>query len=344
MVMGEIMEGPIEQQQRPYYDVFISYRYRDSALAKRLEETILEYGHVPFREENFRELLDRRDVTKKTVEIIRTNLSKATCLIFAYSRKSAAAAQQHNDVVGVWMPWELGFFDGSVSGRIGVYLLDGPPDDFYSDDFDAQEYFRGSEYLQIYEFLTADNLQAFLARNAVRERRIDNVASAFVWMRNLVEESIVNPLNVGLGIAEWYVDHLARYHKSVGNVLGGAFYDSLKVQMDDLRVDWSPLFRWKLGSAILGHPAPLGAGGVNFSGLTSNYTKMFGEWMAEYMRTVNVEEVTASSAPLDRNKLNTTNSRVAMEAFEKNVEQAIEMYSKQNLIDLMPPASEVPRT
>jgi hypothetical protein len=49
-----------------------------------------------------------------------------------------------NDSVGAWLPWELGFFDGSISDRIGIYLLDGRPA-----DFNPEKYFKGSEYLQV---------------------------------------------------------------------------------------------------------------------------------------------------------------------------------------------------
>lgn len=283
-------------QHRPYYDVFISYRHRDSEKANELEKRIINLGHFPFLEKNFGEFDDRRDVTKRKVEILRTHLSKATCLIFAYSRKSADTAEEHNDPIGVWMPWELGFFDGSVSGRIGVYLLDGPPNDFGSPNFNAQEYFRGSEYLQVYEILSDGNLGDFLARNAVRERRIDNVASAFIWMRNLLEESLVNPLNVGLGIAEWYADHLGRHCNSFGYPAAGALFDTLKVQLDDLRVGWSPLFRWKLGSAVLGHPLPAGKNGdhlfVMFPGLTQ-----LSDRHNEYLKDVDIDSCSYGPPP-----------------------------------------------
>src|SRR5262249_38717562 len=117
--------------------------------------------------------------------------------------------------------------------------------------FDAKTFFAGSEYLQIYEPLDDSNLEAFLSRNAVRERRVDNVASAFVWLQHLAEECFANPTNVGLGIVEWYVDHAGSFWQDQGNELLGNYLASLKVQIDDMRVAWAPRLRWPLADVIL---------------------------------------------------------------------------------------------
>jgi len=144
------------------------------------------------------------------------------------------------------MPWELGFFDGSImSYRIGVYLLDhlnGEPE-----DFKPQEYCEGCEYLQLYTWLTDLNLKEFLDRNAVRERRIDNVASTFVWFEHLCEEYWANPTNLALGVAEWCVGNAAHYWRERGFELWADDCGRLKSSLDDYRVTGvrrlrSPLF------------------------------------------------------------------------------------------------------
>lgn len=222
------------QASTDFFDVFISYRHRDAGRIDELEQKIRSHGYSAFRDLNFPAFQDTSDVTRQKIEDIRRILSRATCLIFAYSR----GAGKDDEPVGVWMPWELGFFDGAISARIGVYLLDGRPR-----QFDPRKYFKGSEYLQLYDTLTDDNLKAFLDRNAVPERRIDNVASAFVWLEHLYEEWLTNPANVGLGVAEWYADHAARYWQERGVEPLAEAFGRLKVQLDDLRVTSVPLLR-----------------------------------------------------------------------------------------------------
>jgi hypothetical protein len=133
----------------------------------------------------------------------------------------------------------LGFFDGAISSRIGVYLLDGP-----RGAEDPKVYYKGSEYLQLYDELTDDNLEAFLKRNAVRERRIDNVAGAFVWLEHLVQESVANPTNVSLGVMEWFTEHAARFWRVQGNSVLAELFTQLKMELDDARIALAPSFRF----------------------------------------------------------------------------------------------------
>lgn len=224
------------QRAPDFYDVFISYRHRDEAAVKELEAKIRGLGYRPFLDFNFPRLKDASEVTREKVEEIREAIAGATCLIFAYSLKSAEeealeeGTAQHppeESPVGLWMPWELGFFDGCLAPyRIGVYLLDGTPV-----EFEPKRYFRRSEYLQLYPAVSDDGrnpksgekpacaihkLDDFLANNAVPERRVDNVASAFIWFEHLAEEWLANPTNVMLGIAEWQTEHVARFWDHAG--------------------------------------------------------------------------------------------------------------------------------
>jgi hypothetical protein len=223
---------------RAFYDVFISYRHSDEARIDQLESKIREAGFEPFRDLNFSTLQDPADVTREKIGLIRDQLSRSTCLIFAYSRASLRSKSRSATAIGTWMPWELGFFDGAISSRIAVYLLDGPRGDVAPAD-----YFKGAEYLQLYDEITETDLVAYLTRNAVRERRIDNVASAFAWLGNLQRESIANPANVHLGVAEWFSDHAARYWEARGNQQLADALMRWKTVLDDLRVEVAPLLR-----------------------------------------------------------------------------------------------------
>lgn len=238
------------EPDRAFYDVFISYRHRDEARIAELENRIRNAGFEPFRDLNFPVLGDPSDVTREKIESIRQQLSRSTCLVFAYSHASAVRDRKPGASLGVWMPWELGFFDGAISSRIGVFLLDGP-----RGEIEPKTYFRGSEYLQLYDELTSDNLEAFLRRNAVRERRIDNVGSAFVWLEHLFRECVANPTNVNLGVAEWFADHASRFWRENGNPTLADAFAQMKVMLDDARVTAAPALRLpmfdELGNASL---------------------------------------------------------------------------------------------
>ncbi len=288
--MTEKMLKEASQDRTGFFDVFLSYRHHDANRIDDLQQKIESHRFKVFRDLDFPRFGDPSDVTRDKIEGLRQMLSRATCLIFAYSRPpaevtakkapalagqcagsespaaaaiakqdppsvgqcagsespAAEATAKQDSALGVWMPWELGFFDGSMmSYRIGVYLLDHPNGE--PDDFKPEEYFKGCEYLQLYKPLTDLNLKEFLDRTAVRERRIDNVSSAFVWFEHLYEECLTNPTNVALGVVEWYADHAAHYWRERGVESWADACGRLKSSLDDYRVTGvrrlrSPLF------------------------------------------------------------------------------------------------------
>jgi len=259
-----IPSGQASRKAPGFFDVFISYRHHDASRIDELADQVRLAGFQPFRDLAFPRFQDTGDVTRAKILAMREILSQATCLIFAYSRESAERqAGAEMSTVGSWMPWELGFFDGCISDRIGVYLLDGDPEEFV-----PQEYFRHAEFLQLYQPLVARKtthagdelpprqriieLEPFLNRFAVRERRVDNVRAGFVWAEHMVEECLANPANVVLGVAEWHVDHWARHWRSVGaEVMSDDLYQ-LKEWLDHARVTWAPNWRSPLVDAWIG--------------------------------------------------------------------------------------------
>ena len=214
-----------------FYDVFISYRHRDSAAVEQLAADIEALGYEVFCDRHFSGLNDPNEIKRETIKTIRQHIAKATCLIVAYSRESAKKDVAKGEPVGVWMPWELGYFDGAMTSRIAVYLLDGP-----RGKEDAKTFYKGCEYLQLYEEITLTDLPADLARMAVRERRIDNTGSAFMWIEHLARECVANPANVSLGVAEWFTDHAANWFKAMGNAPMAEACARTKIGLDDLRV------------------------------------------------------------------------------------------------------------
>jgi hypothetical protein len=237
-----------QNPDRPFYDVFISYRHRDAEAVERLAQDMEAMGYKVFCDSHFTGLNNPDEIKRETIEVIRQHIAKATCLIVAYSRESAqrAAAKRakakgaadESEPIGVWMPWELGYFDGAMSSRIGVYLLDGP-----RDGEDVKAYYKGCEYLQIYDEVVQNELPVYLARMGARERRIDNTRSAFLWLEHLGRECLANPANVCLGVMEWYTAHAANVCRAWGLAPVADAMEKHKTRLDDLRLQWTPAWR-----------------------------------------------------------------------------------------------------
>jgi hypothetical protein len=249
---AEFLDRPHDAGPVPgRFDVFISYRHRDQARARALARRIEALGFTAFADLDFPDLADTSAVDPAKIATIRRVLARATCLIVAYTAPDAAGAA---DGLGVWMPWELGYFDGSISRRIGVYLLDGAPE-----DFDPTTAFAGSEYLRLYQTLVEDcpaavptrpdglpsrmPLEAFLKRHAPRERRVDNTDAAFVWLERVWSEALANPANLALGIAQWQVAHAAAWWRDQGNEAAAKAGEAFAEALDQARVGWARQLR-----------------------------------------------------------------------------------------------------
>lgn len=113
------------------YDIFLSHSRLDADLIAGIK-TILEQGgrrvYVDWIEDP---QLDRSRVTVETAEVLRLRMQHSASLIFTTSDNSPRSK---------WMPWELGYFDGSTPGHIGILpLVENEGDDFI-----------GQEYLGLY--------------------------------------------------------------------------------------------------------------------------------------------------------------------------------------------------
>lgn len=235
---------PVDRHSRDerFYDVFISYSHAMAGRVEAVAAEIKRSGRTVFLDQHFSDLRDISRLDSSRIEHLRDILSVSTSLMYFHSREAAAGQPQ-----SVWTPWELGFFDGAVSDRIGIYLLDGAPE-----SFDPGTYFRGSEYLQLYTPVIGGEkagaakdprlwaLEDFLATHAARARRIDNVRSAFQWLKNFQVEMAGNPANVMLGVWEWYLHHAA---EAVGNGPAAETLRSTKNAVAQLRRTGVEAFR-----------------------------------------------------------------------------------------------------
>lgn len=109
------------------YDIFLSHSYDDGDLilgVRRLIEALGLSVYVDWIEDPS---LDRGKVTSRTAAILRVRMSACSSLIYAHSSSSAKS---------VWMPWELGFFDGFKPSHVWILPLVVNSDS----EFENQEY------------------------------------------------------------------------------------------------------------------------------------------------------------------------------------------------------------
>lgn len=113
------------------YDVFLSHSFSDRQVLDGVVRLIESQGvsvYIDWRDDP---LLDRRRVTAESAEHLRRRMDRCRSLIFATSQTSSKS---------VWMPWELGYFDGRRNGRVAVMPLVRREGDTWS----------GQEYLGLY--------------------------------------------------------------------------------------------------------------------------------------------------------------------------------------------------
>jgi hypothetical protein len=126
---------------RRNFDIFLSHSYADAEVVlgvKRLLEAEHLTVYVDWIEDG---QLDRTKVTVENAEQLRGRLQHSKSLIYVSSRAS---------VTSRWMPWELGYFDGSSPGHVAILpLVASEGDDFV-----------GQEYLSLYPYVESVPLAA----------------------------------------------------------------------------------------------------------------------------------------------------------------------------------------
>jgi len=113
------------------YDIFLSHSYDDGELilgVKKLIEALALTVYVDWIDDP---KLDRSKVTVKTAAVLRERMKACSSLVYAHSANSPSS---------VWMPWELGYFDGFRLHQVWILPL--------VSDYDSE--FKGQEYLGLY--------------------------------------------------------------------------------------------------------------------------------------------------------------------------------------------------
>lgn len=128
------------------YDVFLSHSFSDFELILGIVEVLKGQNlsvYVDWLEDPN---LDRNNVTSATAAKLKTRMNSCNSLIFATSNSSTTSK---------WMPWELGYFDGSKPGKIGVLPIVQLSDSS----------FKGNEYLGLYPVISVEAVSKALMFN-----------------------------------------------------------------------------------------------------------------------------------------------------------------------------------
>ena len=140
---GTLLEE-LASSRADQFDVFLSHSYRDAQTLganQMLKLTVFleKLGLTVYVDWIVDGDLDRNQVTTATAARIRKRMDQSKCLMFATSASSSSSK---------WMPWELGYKDGS-SRRVAILpVVDQRKTRFY-----------GQEYLGLYPFVTKRNDQ-----------------------------------------------------------------------------------------------------------------------------------------------------------------------------------------
>lgn len=116
-----------------HFDVFLSHSRLDADVILGAMRLLQAQGLSVYVDWVNDPQQDRSHVTRATAAQIKLRMGRCASLIFATSESSPRSK---------WMPWELGYFDGS-NGHIAILPLVKT----------ADEDFRGQEYLGLYPLL-----------------------------------------------------------------------------------------------------------------------------------------------------------------------------------------------
>jgi hypothetical protein len=109
------------------YDIFLSHSFDDAELILGVKKLIEELGLTVYVDWVEDSSLDRSNVTAKTAAILRARMRTCSSLVYAHSTNSTSS---------VWMPWELGYFDGFKPSQVWIFPLVSTSDN----EFTNQEY------------------------------------------------------------------------------------------------------------------------------------------------------------------------------------------------------------
>ena len=109
------------------FDIFLSHSYQDADVILGVKKIIESAGLTAYVDWIEDSGLDRGKVTHATAKILRERMQACSSLVYVHSP---------NATHSLWMPWELGYFDGIKPGYVWILPLVSESDS----EFKRQEY------------------------------------------------------------------------------------------------------------------------------------------------------------------------------------------------------------
>jgi hypothetical protein len=109
------------------FDIFLSHRFADKVELVGLMQMMESEGLSVFVDWKERPELDRTKVTKDTAAALKEDMKRCKTLLFAVTGTASTS---------IWMPWELGLFDG-MKGKVATVPLATKPGEFPGQEYAA---------------------------------------------------------------------------------------------------------------------------------------------------------------------------------------------------------------
>lgn len=117
------------------YDIFLSHRKADEKIILGIKQLLEEeYNYTIYVDWIDDPQMSRTNVNKSTANTLRTKMRACKCLVYVYTKKSTGSK---------WMPWELGYMDGSKPNKCTIFAI-------ASTKTDKSPSYQEQEYLNIY--------------------------------------------------------------------------------------------------------------------------------------------------------------------------------------------------
>jgi hypothetical protein len=113
------------------YDIFLSHSFHDADVILGIKSIMKNLGLKVYVDWIDDPGLDRGKVTAATAQKLRERMKTCSSLVYAHTP---------NATQSVWMPWELGYFDGLKPRHVWILPL--------VSEYDSE--FKGQEYLGLY--------------------------------------------------------------------------------------------------------------------------------------------------------------------------------------------------
>jgi len=125
--------------QNRIYDIFLSHSSNDVELVTGLKLELEDLNYSVYVDWIEDPNLDRKKVTKATAELLKKRMQSCKSLFYAFSENASSS---------LWMPWELGYFDGIKQKAAVLPITQNIKDDY-----------NKIEFVGLYNYITKEKVE-----------------------------------------------------------------------------------------------------------------------------------------------------------------------------------------